>query len=89
MRFSIVTLLALSATVSAGPLANGICQTGCDALIVACYAGSSNIKLSLTYSVLSYGTELFSFRILECRAMIGVCRAECDIAMLNIFNVKK
>lgn len=36
----IVTILLLSSIISAGPLAYGICQTGCNALVVSCYAAA-------------------------------------------------
>lgn len=36
-----LAILLLSAScISAGPLAYGICQTGCNAVVVACYAGA-------------------------------------------------
>lgn len=42
MKFAILlTILFLSASnTSAGPLAYGICQTGCNALVVACYGAA-------------------------------------------------
>jgi len=36
-----LSVLLFISNANAGPLAYGICQTGCNALVVACYAVSS------------------------------------------------
>lgn len=40
MILVVLVLSILSPQVSAGPLAYAICQTGCNALAVACYAAA-------------------------------------------------
>lgn len=37
---TIIAVAMLSSLASAGPLAYGICQTGCNAVVVACYAAA-------------------------------------------------
>lgn len=40
---AILALMILISQVNAGPLAYGICQTGCNVLAVACYAVSKEM----------------------------------------------
>lgn len=44
MKFAFFLAVLLVSTpmleISAGPLAYGICQTGCNAMVVACYAAA-------------------------------------------------
>ena len=54
---AIFTLLPLLAV--AGPLAYGICQTGCNAGVVACYAAAG-----VTFGTFTAG--FYSMRLLNC-----------------------
>lgn len=38
--FAFLLMTASLSVTTAGPLAYGICQTGCNAVVVACYAGA-------------------------------------------------
>lgn len=40
MKTIIAIVLLSSSLVTAGPLAYGVCQTGCNALVVSCYAAA-------------------------------------------------
>ncbi|KAK3817804.1 MAG: hypothetical protein J3Q66DRAFT_282798 [Benniella sp.] len=70
--------LVVSATViglaSAGPLAYGICQTGCNAVAVACYAAAG-----VTFGVITAGVGTPA-AILGCNSALGVCMAGCVAA---------
>ena len=46
--FGILTVFILMlVAVDSGPLAYAICQTGCNALAVACYAGAGELNFNL------------------------------------------
>ncbi|OJT05103.1 hypothetical protein TRAPUB_4168 [Trametes pubescens] len=81
MKFSsVVAPLALAlATIApsayAGPLAYGICQTGCNALAVACYAGAG-----FTFGTVTAGVGVPA-AIVGCNAGLGVCQAACAAAI--------
>jgi len=67
--------LILGATNSeAGILAYGICQTGCNALVVACYGSAGAVFGTVTVGV---GVAP---AILACNAALGVCMAGCVAA---------
>ncbi|KDR81157.1 hypothetical protein GALMADRAFT_136196 [Galerina marginata CBS 339.88] len=82
MRFSIAVapfLIALCTTtsfVSAGPIFYGICQTGCNAVAVACYAGAGA----------TFGTVVAAAAapaaILACNSALGTCSAACAAVTL-------
>ncbi|PNW84627.1 hypothetical protein CHLRE_03g151950v5 [Chlamydomonas reinhardtii] len=67
---------AFSAT-HAGPIAYGICQTGCNALAVACYAAAG-----FTFGVPSWGAAIPA-TVLACNAGLGTCMAACVAAGLS------
>ncbi|KAH9851373.1 hypothetical protein C2E23DRAFT_886554 [Lenzites betulinus] len=71
-------LAALSAAPAAhaGPLAYGICQTGCNALVVACYAGAGAVFGTVTAGV---GTPA---AIVACNVALGQCSAACALIVL-------
>ncbi|KAI0737527.1 hypothetical protein C8Q80DRAFT_1348242 [Daedaleopsis nitida] len=71
-----VTLVALPST-EAGLIAYGICQTGCNALAVACYAGAGAVFGTVTAGV---GTPA---AILACNAALGQCSAACAVVALT------
>ena len=66
-------LLAIS-MVQAGPLAYGICQTGCNSVWVACVAAAGGV------AGVSTGGAGVPASILACNAANGVCMAGCIAA---------
>eukprot|EP00644_Phytophthora_capsici_P012768 jgi/Phyca11/101251/e_gw1.5.1474.1 len=71
-----LVVLGLTATpeVSAGPLAYGICQTGCNAVAVACYAGSGAV-----FGTVTAGLGVAP-AIIACNVALGTCMASCVAA---------
>ncbi|XP_011307298.1 uncharacterized protein [Fopius arisanus] len=67
-------LLIIAGDTMAGPLAYGICQTGCNAVAVACYAGAG-----ATFGVVTAGAGVAP-AILACNAALGVCMTACVAA---------
>ncbi|KAH9935567.1 uncharacterized protein B0H18DRAFT_976291 [Fomitopsis serialis] len=65
------TALALATPAFAGPIAYGICQTGCNTVVVACYAAAG----------VTFGTVIAAPAtpavILGCNAALGTCSAAC------------
>ncbi|KXN91089.1 hypothetical protein AN958_02956 [Leucoagaricus sp. SymC.cos] len=60
----------------AGPIAYGICQTGCNVLAVACYAAAG----------FTFGTVAAAVAppaILACNAGLGTCSAACAAVALT------
>ncbi|ORZ09994.1 cysteine-rich protein [Lobosporangium transversale] len=76
-RKSFVVLLAMLGFSNAGPLAYGICQTGCNALVVACYAGAG-----FTFGTVTAGAGL-PVAIAACNAGLGTCMVGCVAAGLT------
>ena len=58
---------------SAGPLSYGICQTGCNAVGVACYAAAG-----FTFGTVA--APLAVPALLQCNAGLGLCMAACVAA---------
>ncbi|KAG1436808.1 hypothetical protein G6F56_013401 [Rhizopus delemar] len=58
----------------AGPLSYAICQTGCNAVVVACYAGAGFVFGTIT------GGLGAPPAILACNAGLGVCMSGCVAA---------
>ena len=72
---SLVLLLVFFPLVTvAGPLAYGICQTGCNAIVGACYAGAG-----FTFGTVTAGAGIPA-AIVACNAALGVCMAACIAA---------
>ncbi|KAF8808935.1 hypothetical protein BYT27DRAFT_7136999 [Phlegmacium glaucopus] len=73
---SAIALIIMTTSVSAGPIAYGICQTGCNAVVVACYAAAG----------FTFGTVVASPAapavLLACNAGLGVCSASCATVAL-------
>lgn len=69
-----VLLLLGLAKVSAGLLAYGIYQTGCNALVVACYASAGAVFGTITAGL---GTLP---AIIGCNVALGTCMASCVAA---------
>ncbi|CAI5710687.1 hypothetical protein KXD40_006198 [Peronospora effusa] len=70
----VVLGLASTHKVTAGPLAYGICQTGCNAIVVACYAAAGAVFGTVTAGI---GTMP---AILACNVALGTCMASCVAA---------
>lgn len=68
-------ILLLIASSSAGPLAVGICQAGCSAVVVACYAAGGYTFGTITAGV---GTPAV---VLACNTAYGTCVSACFSAM--------
>ncbi|KAF9497993.1 hypothetical protein BDN71DRAFT_1386764 [Pleurotus eryngii] len=81
MHFSklapVAVVLAALSGVEAGPIAYGLCQTGCNAVAVACYAAAG----------FTFGTVIAApaapAAILACNAALGACSATC--ATIGLF----
>ncbi|KAG2208688.1 hypothetical protein INT47_007787 [Mucor saturninus] len=58
----------------AGPLAYGICQTGCNALVVTCYTAAGAV-----FGTVTAGAGVPA-AILGCNAGLGLCMAGCVAA---------
>ncbi|KAJ7114020.1 hypothetical protein C8R44DRAFT_710420 [Mycena epipterygia] len=73
-----VPILALAGIplVQGGPISYGLCQTGCNTLAVACYAGAG----------LVFGTVVAApaapAAALACNAGLGTCSATCATVAL-------
>jgi hypothetical protein len=67
-------LFSLLVTAAGGPAAYGICQTGCNAVAVACYAAAG-----ATFGTVTAGTGTPA-AIVACNAALGVCMAGCVAA---------
>jgi len=58
----------------AGPLAYGICQTGCNGLAVACYAAAG-----FTFGTVTTGAGIPAVPV-GCNASLGACMVTCIAA---------
>jgi hypothetical protein len=58
----------------AGPISYAICQTGCNALAVACYAAAG-----LTFGTVTGGAGMPAAAI-ACNTALGACMAACVAA---------
>ncbi|KIJ99165.1 hypothetical protein K443DRAFT_102635 [Laccaria amethystina LaAM-08-1] len=77
MRISSAILLSPFLMVAnAGPIAYGLCQTGCNTVVVACYAAAG----------FTFGTVIAApaapAAILGCNAALGTCSATCATLVL-------
>ncbi|KAJ7724508.1 hypothetical protein B0H16DRAFT_1736697 [Mycena metata] len=78
LKALLAPLLAFAAIplVEGGPIAYGLCQTGCNTLAVACYAGAG----------LVFGTVIAApaapVAALACNAALGTCSATCATVAL-------
>ena len=71
---ALVTQNSQRVFVYAGPAAYGICQTGCNALVVACYAAAG-----FTFGTVTAGAGVPA-AIVACNTQLGVCMAACVAA---------
>jgi hypothetical protein len=74
LEMKIVLALFLAPLVYAGPVAYGICQTGCNALVVSCYAAAG-----LTFGTVTAGAGVPA-AALACNCALGVCMTACVAA---------
>ncbi|RXW13811.1 hypothetical protein EST38_g3242 [Candolleomyces aberdarensis] len=76
MRPSLLFVPVLAASVAqAGPIAYGICQTGCNAVVVACYAAAG-----FTFGTVA--APLAPPAIVACNTALGTCSAACATVAL-------
>ncbi|KAJ7208767.1 hypothetical protein B0H12DRAFT_1034116 [Mycena haematopus] len=73
-----VPFIALSgiSLVQAGPLAYGLCQTGCNTVAVACYAGAGLIFGTIIAAPLAPPAAI------ACNVALGTCSATCATVAL-------
>lgn len=72
--FVLLILASKAVPATSGPLAYGICQTGCNAVAVACYAAAG-----YTFGTVTGGLGVPS-AIVACNASLGTCMAACVAA---------
>eukprot|EP00490_Sorites_sp_Unknown_P006533 CAMPEP_0114676104 /NCGR_PEP_ID=MMETSP0191-20121206/48791_1 /TAXON_ID=126664 /ORGANISM="Sorites sp." /LENGTH=82 /DNA_ID=CAMNT_0001946547 /DNA_START=64 /DNA_END=312 /DNA_ORIENTATION=+ len=73
-RFFIALLLLSIMSVDGGPAAYGICQTGCNSVVVACYAAAG-----VTFGTVTAGVGTPA-AIVACNVGLGTCMAACVAA---------
>ncbi|OSC99407.1 hypothetical protein PYCCODRAFT_842717 [Trametes coccinea BRFM310] len=73
---AVLVIAAAVPATTAGPIAYGICQTGCNAVAVACYAGAGAVMGTVTAGV---GTPV---AVLACNVALGQCSAACATVAL-------
>ena len=74
---SLVLLLFSLSAVHGGPISYAICQTGCNALAVACYGAAG-----FTFGTVTAGAGIPA-AIIGCNAGLGVCMSACVAAGLS------
>lgn len=77
MRFTPVALVAIAAAATqalGGPIAYGMCQTGCNVLAVACYTAAG-----FTFGVTIVGAPAV---IVGCNIGLGTCMGTCATVAL-------
>ena len=72
LLFTLLTIIALGANASL--IAYSVCQTGCNALVVSCYAAAGFTFGTVTAGV---GTPAV---LVACNASLGTCMAACVAA---------
>lgn len=80
-NFALLVFLLISSMMplmaESGLLAYGICQTGCNACVVACYAAAG-----ATFGTITAGAGVPA-ALIACNAAQGVCMAACVAAGLS------
>lgn len=74
LLYYVVIFLTILGLTNAGPLAYGICQTGCNAVVVACYGAAG-----FTFGTVTGGAGIPA-AIIGCNAGLGTCMAACIAA---------
>ena len=70
---TLITTIALIHFAAAGPLAYGICQAGCAAVVKACY-------LAAGYTFGTVFATAAPAAIIACNSAFGTCQAACVAA---------
>lgn len=77
MNMKLLSLCALAACAEAGIIGYGICQTGCNTLVVACYAAAG----------FTFGTVVaiptIPATLAACNTSLGVCMSACAVVALT------
>ena len=73
-NISLLLIFILQHGVIAGPFSYGLCQTGCNALAVACYGAAG-----LTFGTITAGVGAPA-AALACNVALGTCMAGCVAA---------
>ncbi len=69
-------IILMASCIQAGPAAYGICQAGCAAVVVACYAAAGSVFGTVTAGVGAPAA------ILACNIAFGKCSAACAAVAL-------
>ncbi|TFK18913.1 hypothetical protein FA15DRAFT_602445 [Coprinopsis marcescibilis] len=72
---SLAPIFAFVTLVHAGPIAYGICQTGCNAVAVACYAAAG-----CTFGTVA--APAAPLAIIGCNSALGTCSTACATVAL-------
>ena len=72
LLFILLSIIALGA--NAGLIAYGVCQTGCNALAVSCYAAAG-----FAFGTVTAGLGTLA-AILSCNTSLGTCMTACVLA---------
>eukprot|EP01041_Mallomonas_annulata_P003066 gene3066-6012_t len=73
-HFILYVAMILMGISNAGPIAYGICQSGCNALVVSCY-----LAAGFTFGTITAGAGTPA-AIIGCNAGLGACMAGCIAA---------
>ncbi|KAI1176761.1 hypothetical protein F4777DRAFT_545056 [Nemania sp. FL0916] len=71
----LVSALAFTSAASAGPIAYGLCQAGCAAVVTACY-GAAGFTWGATMGASAPAS------IVACNTAFGACQAGCWAAAI-------
>ncbi|ROV87140.1 hypothetical protein VSDG_09989 [Cytospora chrysosperma] len=71
----ILAILAMATGTTAGPIAYGICQAGCAAVVTACYAAAG-----ATFGTVA--APAAPAAIVACNSAFGTCQAACAVVAL-------
>ena len=74
---SIIISLLMITSSSAGPAAVGVCQAGCAAVVVACYAAAGSIFGTITTGASTPAV------ILACNSAFGFCVKMCFMLLFT------
>ena len=75
---ALVCLILVSfSAVQGGPISYAICQTGCNALVVACYGAAG-----VTFGTVTAGAGVPA-AIIACNTGLGACMSACVAAGLS------
>ncbi|KAK8138564.1 hypothetical protein PG984_001944 [Apiospora sp. TS-2023a] len=74
LRYSLLVLSTTTACI-AGPLAYGICQAGCSAVVVACYGAAG-----FTFGTVT--APAAPAAVIACNSSYGTCQAACATALV-------